>query len=60
MRWLLEANNGVAKSNGSDVRGTLLQLMCCTLPKRLCPKFTSGGQEWRMLEVVRVGSEVLY
>ena len=34
---LLEANNGVAKSNGGDVGGTWLQLMCCTLPKHLCP-----------------------
>ena len=25
------------KSNGSDVRGTWLQLMCCALPKHLCP-----------------------
>ena len=34
---LLEADDRVAKSNGSDVRGTWLQLMCCTLPKCLCP-----------------------
>ena len=34
---LSEAIDGVAKSNGSDVRGTWLQLMCCTLPKHLCP-----------------------
>ena len=34
---LSEADDGVAKSNGSDVRGTWLQLMCCTLPKCLCP-----------------------
>ena len=34
---LLEANNRVAKSNGNDVGGTWLQLMCCTLPKHLCP-----------------------
>ena len=35
MLWgdLLEADNGVAKSDGSDVRGTWLQLVCCTLPK---------------------------
>ena len=32
-----EANNGVAKSDGSDVGGTGLQLMCCALPKCLCP-----------------------
>ena len=32
-----EANDRVAKSNGSDVRRTWLQLMCCALPKRLCP-----------------------
>ena len=32
-----EANNGVAKSDGGDVRGTWLQLMCCALPKHLCP-----------------------
>ena len=37
MEWLSGANDGVAKSDGSDVRGTWLQLMCCTLPKRLCP-----------------------
>ena len=34
---LLEADNGVAKSIGGDVEGTWLQLMCCTLPKHLCP-----------------------
>ena len=34
---LLEADNRVAKSNGSDVGGTWLQLMCCALPKCLCP-----------------------
>ena len=32
-----EADNRVTKSNGSDVGGTWLQLMCCTLPKHLCP-----------------------
>ena len=32
-----EANDRVAKSNGSVVGGTWLQLICCTLPKRLCP-----------------------
>ena len=42
MVWVLqddlsEANDGVAKSDGSYVRGTWLQLMCCTLPKCLCP-----------------------
>ena len=31
------ADNRVAKSNGGDVRGTWLQLMCCALPKHLCP-----------------------
>ena len=40
--WVLcgdtsEANDGVAKSIGGDVGGTWLQLMCCTLPKCLCP-----------------------
>ena len=30
-------DDGVAKSDGGDVRGTWLQLMCCTLPKHLCP-----------------------
>ena len=30
---LLEANNGVAKSDGGDVGGTWLQLTCCALPK---------------------------
>ena len=34
---ILGAENGVAKSDGSDVGGTWLQLMCCALPKRLCP-----------------------
>ena len=34
---LSEADNGVAKSNGGDVGGTWLQLMCCALPKHLCP-----------------------
>ena len=32
-----EADDRVAKSNGSDVGGTWLQLMCCALPKCLCP-----------------------
>ena len=32
-----EANNEVVKSNSGDVGGTWLQLMCCTLPKCLCP-----------------------
>ena len=31
------ADNGVAESDGSDVRGTWLQLVCCALPKHLCP-----------------------
>ena len=31
------ADDGVVKSEGGDVGGTWLQLMCCTLPKRLCP-----------------------
>ena len=30
---ILGANNGVAKSNGGDVGGTWLQLMCCALQK---------------------------
>ena len=34
---LSEADIRVAKSNGSGVRGTWLQLMCCALPKHLCP-----------------------
>ena len=34
---LSEVDDGVAKSHGGDVRGTWLQLMCCALPKRLCP-----------------------
>ena len=34
---MLKAVNGVTKSNGSDVRGTWLQLMCYVLPKYLCP-----------------------
>ena len=36
------ADNRVAKSNGSDVRGTWLQLMCYTLPKHLCPYLSQG------------------
>ena len=32
---LLEANNGVAKSDGGDVGGTWLQLTCCALPKQM-------------------------
>ena len=39
---LLKAVGGVTKSNGSVVEGTWLQLMCCTLPKCLCPSFISG------------------
>ena len=39
---MLKADNGVAKSDGGDVGGTWLQLVCCTLPKHLCPYFTSG------------------
>ena len=34
---ILEVNNRLAKSDGSDVGRTWLQLMCCTLPKHLCP-----------------------
>ena len=34
---ILEADDGVAKSDGGDVGGTWLQLMCCALPKHLCP-----------------------
>ena len=34
---LSEADDRVAKSDGGDVVGTWLQLMCCTLPKCLCP-----------------------
>ena len=34
---MLKAVDGVAKSDGSDVEGTWLQLMCCPLPKHLCP-----------------------
>ena len=34
---ILGADDGVAKSDGSDVRGTWLQLMRCALPKCLCP-----------------------
>ena len=62
MLWgdLSGADNGVAKSDGGDVRGTWLQLMCCTLPNHLCLYFTSGGLGQRMLEVVGVGSEVSY
>ena len=39
---LLEANNRVAKSNGSDVGGTWLQLMCCALPKHLSLIYLRG------------------
>ena len=34
---ILGADDGVAKSDGGDVGGTWLQLMCCALPKCLCP-----------------------
>ena len=34
---ILGADDRTAKSNGGDVGGTWLQLMCCTLPKCLCP-----------------------
>ena len=34
---ILKADNRVAKSDGSDVGWTWLQLMCCALPKHLCP-----------------------
>ena len=58
MLWteMLNAVDGVTKYDGSDVGGTWLQLMCCTLPKRLCPQITSGlrteiGQ--RLLELGR-------
>ena len=49
-----EANDRVTKSNGDDVRGTWLQIMCCTLPKHLCPQLTSGVKDrecWRWLEL---------
>ena len=36
-RVILGADDGVAKSDGGDVGGTWLQLMCCALPKHLCP-----------------------
>ena len=54
---LLGADNRVAKSDGSDVRGTWLQLMCCTflniyvlnLPQRVgsgeCQRWSELG--WR-------------
>ena len=41
------------------VGGTRLQLMCCALPKCLCPYFTSGGKGRDWSEVVRGRSEVL-
>ena len=59
LRSDLGANDGVAKSDGGDVGGTWLQLMCCTLPKHLS-LICLGGLEQKMLEVVGVGSEVLY
>ena len=34
---LLKAVSGVTKSVDGVVRATWLQLMCCTLPKHLCP-----------------------
>ena len=33
---LSEADVEVAKSDGGDVGGTWLQLMCCALPVRIC------------------------
>ena len=49
---LLKAIGGVTKSISSVVRGTWLQLMCCALPKFLCPLFTSGVVSGDWLEVV--------
>ena len=52
---LLEANDGVAKSEGSDVGGTWLQVMCCPLPKTSVSLIylrgsrtenVRGGQSW--------------
>ena len=34
---ILGADDRVAKSDGGDVGGTWLQLVCCALPKCLCP-----------------------
>ena len=34
---ILKTDDGVAKSDGSDVGETWLQLVCCALPKCLCP-----------------------
>ena len=34
---LLKTVSGVTKSIGGVVGGTWLQLMCCILPKHLCP-----------------------
>ena len=48
------ANDRVAKSDGGDVRGTWLQLMCCTLPnvcvlnlsQRVRAEDVGGGRSW--------------
>ena len=57
---ILGANDRVAKSVGGDVRGTWLQLMCCTLPKMSVSLICLGGSEWKMSEAVGVGLEVSY
>ena len=43
----MEADDGVAKSDGGDVGGTWLQLMCCALPKCLLSLiyFRGSGME---------------
>ena len=48
------ADDRVAKSDGGDVGGTWLQLMCCALPKicvlnlsqRVRAEVVRGGQSW--------------
>ena len=57
---MLKAVNGVTKSDGGDVRGTWLQLMCCTLPKTSVSLIYLRVEDGDWLEVVGVGLEVLY
>ena len=39
---MLKAVDGVAKSNGSDVGGTWLQLMCCAFLNVCVPNLPQG------------------
>ena len=55
---ILKADDGVAKSDGSDVG---LGFNLCVAPfLNICVPNLPQGQGWRMLEVVGVWSEVPY